>query len=283
MAEHVRQRIWAFSISSKEYSSWTELLLSTAWKSRIFVFLAIVLLLGFVLCLVYSLRRWFKDRDRAVCLFIFCFITAPLLNQVNLSIRFNRLLQAAPLLFICFSFALHLCCRHGRKLRAAAVALGAVFTGLLLFYLWAYTGTASQDSFAVLRYQERYMEHPRIRCYMRKGLAGDIDQVLLFLEQNARPEDLIFTGPACPLIYFLADRINPTPFTDWPYYFFNRKAEARILDDLEQGKVRYFVDWLSPVASATFEEACPSLVTYLRARFKPVVITGRLMVVYERN
>jgi len=230
-------------------------------------------------CFVRSLYLLIRQRDRkqALYLLMLCIMSIPLLNQINLTIRFNRFLTAGALLFPCLGFFLH----EMRRFRVGAAALGTLFTGLLLLNMWEYTGVASQDSIAALRYEERYLAHPRIRCYMRRGMAADINHILSFLERHARAEDLLFTDSCCPLLYFMAGKPNPTPYTDWPYYYFNSRVQQRMITDLDA--VRFYVFGYFPVASIPFTEACPELAAYLRLHFTLRDATGRLLVIHERR
>jgi hypothetical protein len=283
---HTAQRIRAFQWYRAEYDSWSGLFLSAELKARIFSVLLLVFIVSMAACLVLGIAGLRKGRNgrRALLLIALALVAFPLLSQVHLIIRFNRFLHAAPAFFIAFSFILH---AAGVRLKASGSAalrlagrlgppaIGSVLAALLLFYLYAYTGLASQDSFAVLRYKERFLSHQRARCYMREGLARDLEDALSFIEKRTGPTDFILAGPACPLVYFLADRRNPTRYLDWLYYYRHPTAERRILADIADRAPVLFVDLNRSPATITFDEACPNLSLYLKRAFRPVKIPRR--------
>jgi hypothetical protein len=278
---HTAHRIKAFQWYREEYRSWFELFTSPESKARIFSILFLVFFMSLAACLAIGITGLLKRRDgrRALLLIALALVGFSLLNQVHVILRFNRFLQAAPPFFIASAVMLH---TLGHHLKSSAVpwarlagrigmpALGAGLALLLMLYLYWFTGLASQDSFAVLRYKERFVAIPRARCYMKEGMARDLEDTLSLIEKGTRPTDRIFAGPACPLLYFLADKTNPTPYLDWLYYYFNPDAEHRIIKDIDSGNVVLFVDLKRSPATCAFEEACPDLSIYLRKNFRPL-------------
>jgi hypothetical protein len=106
---------------------------------------------------------------------------------------------------------------------------------------------------------------------MRKGIAKDLEQALLFIENRTDQADqLFFAGPACSLLYFLAGKPNPTPYTDWPYFYLNPQGDHVMKTAVESKKVLLYVDWPGrQVATISFEKACPGLAYYLKKHFVP--------------
>ncbi|MBU0756223.1 MAG: hypothetical protein KJ645_13865 [Planctomycetes bacterium] len=293
IAHHVMARVSGVGHVSTDFESWPDLFASPEPRARLFTLIAGFLIVSMLTCLVLVVFRLLKNRrPHTLHLAALTLVGLPMLNQVHIQIRFNRLLHAAPLLFISLSYVLSEINRcvaviKGRRLknniRSASFVLGAVFLACLSTYLYQYSGLASQDSVASLRYEERYVSHPRAQCFMRKGLAKDLEEVLSILEQRIEPEDTIFADPSCALFYFLLDRPNPTPYTDWLFYYFNPEAEKRMIADLERSKVKICVFWPDrPVAKEPFETACPELKRYLDECFDPFW-KGRRFVLLERK
>ncbi len=284
--DHTLHRVRAFAWYKEEYPAVIALLTSTEIKARLFLGMAVVLLLAMAACLALGLLRLRSGQDgrKGILLITLALVGFPLLNQVLIILRFNRFIHAAPPFFIAFAFLLFALRQRmatassravGRLGRLTLPLAGGTFAVLMLYYLWNFTGLASQDSFAVLRYEERYIALPRARCYVRTGLARDLENALACIEERTAPGGGLYTGPTCPLRYFLADRPNPTRYLDCSYYYFNPRAEARIIQDLEAADVRLYVDWPRSVTTCTFEEACPNLSVYLKKKFKPVKISRR--------
>lgn len=280
-----RERFWirAFDVSHKEYSTWTDFLADSGMKARLFLILAAVLFFAMIGCGVWAVKGFIRRRNKREVLMLAALVLLglPLFNQVHILIRFNRLLQVAPLFYMALAFLLYKVLAGSTASRGfaarltggvAAYGTGAVFFGMLLIYIWSYMGFASQDSFAVLRYrdEERYIDHPRARCYMKKGIGQDLEKALSFIEARIGPDELFYAGPTCPLLYFIVGRPNPTPYTAFNYYYHNPEAEDRIIELLIARNVRLYVDWPRSVATCSFEEACPSLTAYLKLCFEPL-------------
>lgn len=289
---HMTFRISGVDRVLTDFDSWPALFLATETRARLFAVITAVLFLSILLCFIIAVMRWRRgSRNRhTLAIMALVFMAVPLLNQVQIQIRFNRLLQSAPMLFIAFAYLLQAGTeqfkgsgaswirRFGRIVPGTA---GAGFLALLLFYLYTYTGLASQDSFAALRYEERFVDHPRVQCFMRKGIAKDLEEAIAFLEDKSRKDKLIFADPSCTLLYFLSDRPNPTPYSDWLYYYFQREGEKKMIETLDRLEVAICVLWPGrPVAISDFETACPDLARYVNQRFTTVQ-RGRRFVFME--
>ncbi len=226
-------------------------------------------------------------RSRAGLYLVLGLLGVFLLNQWRLIPRFVRLMQAGPILYLCvvllFFEARRILARasSARALRAACVApltATLLLTGAMGWYLWEYTGEQSQDSIAVLRFDEHYMDTPRARCWAKIKRGGDMDRVVGVVERFTKKGEAIFAGPGCPIVYFLADRPNPTPFADPYLYFLNPDAETRIITALEERNVRVVVDQPRPIGGLSLADAAPRLYNYIQTRFRRCEAVGRYVV-----
>ncbi len=205
-----------------------------------------------------------------------------LLNQWRLIPRFVRLMQAGPILYLCVVVLLFEARRVVARLPRAARSAPAAGTVLLIlamgWYLWEYTGEQSQDSIAVLRFEERYMEMPRAQCWAKTRRGTDMDRVVGVVERFTRKGEAIFAGPGCPIVYFLADRPNPTPYADPYLYFLNPDAEARIIAALDERDVQVFVDQPRSIGGLSLADAAPRLFNHVQSRFGRREEVGRYVV-----
>jgi hypothetical protein len=290
---HGIQRVSGVEWVLTDFTSWSELFGSPDTRARLFAVLVVILALSMLACVLIALRglRRPEIRPFSWMLLALFLVGVPLLNQVHIQIRFNRLLHSAPPFFIALAYLLSAASLRFRSRSPGAIRnmgrmvpplLCAGFLALILVYLWNFTGLASQDSFAALRYEERYVSHPRIKCHMRKGIAKDLEAALAFMEERLVPEEYFFADPSCTLFYFLAERPNPTPYSDWLYYWFNPPAEQAMIEGLEDPEARLYVSWPQrPVSGIPFREACPKLHGYLSRTFETVQ-RGRRFVFMER-
>ena len=205
-----------------------------------------------------------------------------LLNQWRLIPRFVRLMQAGPILFLCvvllFFEARRILVRAPRAARILPFGATVLLTAAMGWYLWEYTGEQSQDSIAVLRFEEHYMDTPRAQCWAKTRRGTDMERLVGVVERFTEEGEAIFAGPGCPIVYFLADRSNPTPFADPYLYFLNPDAESRIIAALEEGRVRLVVDQPRPIGGLSLADAAPSLYSYIQNRFRHREEVGRYVV-----
>ena len=68
--------------------------------------------------------------------------------------------------------------RRPRLGAAAAVIAVVALLGSMGVFVWERTGLASQDSIAVLRHEETYMELDRARCWAAKRRGGYMETLV---------------------------------------------------------------------------------------------------------
>ena len=234
-----------------------------------------------------------RTRARALELLLLAVMGLFLLNQWRLIPRFIRLMQVSPLLYVgmvvlsdrlgSFLAGRAIGFRSSHFVRRAGVPGVIVTLGLsaaLVIDLWQFTGHQSQDSFAVLRFEEKYMEIERARCFVKKARCEEMEKVVAVVRRYSREGEPILTGPACPIVSFLAERPNAIPFTDAYLYFLNPDAEFKIIARLEEpgSAVSLFVDWPRPIGGLTLPGAAPRLHAYLRAHFRELERVGRFVI-----
>jgi len=237
---------------------------------------AAVALLGVV-------RLFVRSRcSRAGLLVVLGLLGIFLLNQWRLIPRFVRLMQAGPILYVCvvllFFEARRILSWAPRVARAVPLAATVLLTGAMGWYLWEYTGEQSQDSVAVLRFDEHYMDTPRAQCWAKTKRGSDMDLLVGVVKRFTEKGEAIFAGPGCPIVYFLSGRPNPTPFADPYLYFLNPDAEARIITALEERAVRVVVDQPRPIGGLSLADAAPRLFNYIQTRFRQREQVGRYVV-----
>jgi hypothetical protein len=255
-----------------------------------FLLLALALVAAAVAVQAFRLlRREGAHRRTALALLVLLAMSLLLYNQVRLGVKFSRLGQIAPPYFMAFAFLLQTAWRRkeaapGR--RALRWLCPSAAAGLFLFlaaYLWSFEGMHSQDAFSALRLNEYFVEHPRARCYFKRKKGMEIEEVVRYLERVTAEGEPVFTGPSCPLFHFLARRPNPTPFTDFTFYYFDEENQREMVKILDRAGVRYAVNWPRELTGFLFVESAPVLTDYLSAHFATERRIGRFMILKRRD
>ncbi len=258
----------------------------------LFGYLLLFLALTLLATTAAAIRLWMQGalgRRQGMMLALVILLALLLYNQVRLGVKFSRLSQIAPPYFILVAYLFMRASRFSaaegiqRAWRWLSRAAAAAFFGFLVFYIWEYQGTQSQDSFASLRMPSYFLDLPRARCYFKRAKGMEIEKVIRFLEQVTDPGEPIFTGPSCPLFHFLADRPNPTPFTDFTFYYFDADNQRVMIDAIERADVRYMVNWPRELTGFLFVESAPVLTNYITTRFYPVKKIGRFVILRRRD
>jgi len=203
-------------------------------------------------------------------------------NQLRLGMKFIRLSQISPPLFMMLAYLLQETGVRFPSLRRTASVAAAAFFLALAAYLWSFEGFSSQDSFAVFRMREHYVAAERAQVWFKRAKGVEIEEVIRYLEQAVPPGQAIFTGPACPLFHFLADRPNPAPFTDFTFYYFDDTNQDRVIAALEEARVEVVVTWPRPLTGFWFKSSAPRLAEHLERAFAPERTIGRFVVLRRR-
>ncbi len=246
-------------------------------------------------CAASALLLWrskSRDRPRAITLLVLVLMCVLLYNQVRLGVKFTRMSQISPPFFMLTGFLLQ--GLHGRLssldstrfirgLKAACPAAAIVFFAFLGGYIWSYEGCYSQDSFAVLRLPKHYVDKPTARCFFKRMKGLEIEEVIDYIQTHVPENEPIFTGPSCPLFHFLADRRNPTPFTDFTFYYFNKKNQELVIESLEKEGVNIIVHWRRELTGFYFENCAQTLTSYLKTNFVPLKSQIGRFVILERS
>ncbi|MHC4945428.1 MAG: hypothetical protein ACYTG7_20645, partial [Planctomycetota bacterium] len=259
-----------------------------------YLFGGLLVFMGLVLVGVAlsGFRMWFQEKEAgrltALLLGLLVLEGILLMNQVRLGLKFIRLSQVAPPLYMGLAFLLQalfnrLKARAGpARLRWLAPGAALAFAVFLAGYIWTFEGSWSQDSFAVRKLRPHYLDLPRGGCYFKGKKGQEIEEVVRFLEQKTEPGEPIFTGPSCPLFHFLAGRANPTPFTDFTFYYFNEDNQRIVIDALEEAGVEYVVNWPRPLTGFLFMESAPLLTGYLNSHFARERNIGRFVILKRK-
>jgi hypothetical protein len=236
-----------------------------------------VVVMGLTFALGVRIRT--ARREQALMLFVLVLMSLLLSNQVRLGVKFIRLSQISPPLFMALAFLL----QEGMpRIRWAAPVAAMAFFAFIAAYIWAFQGFSSQDSFAVFRMREHYLADERARCWFKRKKGMEIEEVVRFLKQTVPEGEAIFTGPSCPLFHFLAGRPNPAPFTDFTFYYFDEENQNRVIRSLEEAGVRYVVHWPRPLTGFWFGNSAPVLHKYLETFFIKERDIGRFVILRRR-
>ena len=245
----------------------------------ILVLFAAVYLLAAILAAV-RFRKATKGTANFSSLLILLVISMLVFNQVRLGVKFSRFSQVIPPFIMLFMVLIeagwHAAAAPGRRwLRVFPTLIAAGLLAAFLTFIWTTQGYYSQDSFAVLRLKRHYLNTPRGQCYFKKDKGAELEALIRYIQGVTEPGEPIFTGPSCPLVNFLCDRPNPTPFTDFTFYYFDEANQRLVIHALERAKVKYAVNWPRPLTGFLFDDCAPLVANYLRSAFKVERRIGR--------
>lgn len=162
--------------------------------------------------------------------------------------------------------------RVGAALARAGRIPARAWAGLALGLVAAAALVAARGSLDVRRWNPVPLELPRA------SLSSSADQVALyrgataFLESCARPGEPVFVAPDIPILYFLSDRRNPTPYD---LTIPGNVDGALIIERLEASRTRcvLFNPRMYPEFPA-FERLFPDLARYLAQRYRRAAVIG---------
>jgi len=246
---HILQRIEAFDYVRVDEPGLVELVSSGRAGNILEAALPVLFLATpFVVTAIGAYDALVRRRGApAILLLVLGLMGVFLLNQWRLIPRFLRLMQAGPVLYVGMVLIADrlrgLSARRPRLGAAAASCAVAALLCAMAVFVWTRTGTASQDSVAVLRHEESYMELERARCWVAKKRGEKMDTVVGVVKRFTVDGEPILAGPACPILYFFSERPNPTPYSDPYLYFLNPDAQQRVIDAVEAAGVNVYVEW----------------------------------------
>ncbi len=117
--------------------------------------------------------------------------------------------------------------------------------------------------------------------------ADQLDDLVADVRARTRPGEAIVVLPWYPIVYFLAERVNPTKF-DWlfPGYLTSDAAVAGFLDEIDRSDTRVVV--YSPISidgrtDRSLASFAPEIDRYLRRRFQPIRRFGRFWVLTRKD
>ena len=201
----------------------------------VFLFLCIILLVGAV--------RGRRNREGTLESLAVAVFGLPVLNQVKITPTFNHFLQAAPLVLMAATMILVYAARwcrqgKGRLPRAAGWFLAAAAAVPALLPVCCTLFLIRSDSVLPGTIRNRCafqdpMAVDRAGIYWEKEKAADLRLVVREIRKGCGPDEPLFCGPFCPVVYFLADRPPAVPFVE-PFYYL-------VIEALEERKPRFVV------------------------------------------
>jgi len=193
-------------------------------------------------CLLLLTVAFTKDRCGKKLKIIIALSGILLFSQYMIEPKINRLLQVGPLLFISAFIMLHMASSRipskiGKLLCPAMLAL------LTLWFVISESGDGSIDSPAVLKNEQVKILSDKAGFSTVSNTAENLTHPLTWIKKCAADEQ-VFLSPFIPLVYFLADKTNPCPVTDFTYILRNREMQKQILSSLENEKIHFYIEKL---------------------------------------
>jgi len=243
----------------------------------VFLFLCIILLVGAV--------RGRRNREGTLESLAVAVFGLPVLNQVKITPTFNHFLQAAPLVLMAATMILVYAARwcrqgKGRLPRAAGWFLAAAAAVPALLPVCCTLFLIRSDSVLPGTIRNRCafqdpMAVDRAGIYWEKEKAADLRLVVREIRKGCGPDEPLFCGPFCPVVYFLADRPPAVPFVEPFYYFRNNEIQRLVIEALEERKPRFVVlekgELHGPVVSvggASLSRDAELVCLYIRAHYE---------------
>ena len=288
LSQHMK-RLHSLELANAGAPGVLDLPSAAAPEEYLFGGLLLLMAVVVVVAAVFSVRTWRgggPSRRRALALGTVVLLALFAFNQVRLGVKFSRFAQITPPFFLMLVFLLEqasLRARSGNLVRGPWIRIfpplaAGIFFAALTGYLWTWQGRYSQDSFAVLRLPEYYLRLPRAKCFFKYKKGKEIEHVVEFIRKYVPEGRPIFTGPSCPLFHFLAERPNPTPFTDFTFYYFDEENQRTVIRRLEEARVPYIVNWPRQLTGFLFTESAPLLAVYIKTHFRLDRYIGRFAV-----
>jgi hypothetical protein len=164
------------------------------------------------------------------------------------------------------------CDRIDLRLRALAPAPAHVWRGLVLGAALAAALLSVRISLDVRRWYPVPLGLARASLFVDAHQRAQLGQAARFLTRCAKPDEPVFVAPDQPLLYFLADRRNPTPYD---LVIPGEVDGDRIVARLEATGTRCVV--YNPkmyLQFAPFEELFPQVAGHLRGSYRRVARFG---------
>jgi len=241
--------------------------LTSTLKGKLFYlpFLIYVLSAAYLIVMWGALKKDGLHIKYACLLLYGCLVLLQLKNRTDLP----HLWQVLPLVYL-----------------AAAVFFGRAFTKsarfswsgplLMAVLVLGVTSVALQDpnsgSIAFKKGCDTLLDLPRAKVYLTKPRATELREAVGFIEANSGKGDYILALPNIPMLYFLADRKNPT-FTElfMRGMTSDRADQERVIQDIEAKRVNLVALNLREtdgfIKERQFKEHSPILYSYIMSHY----------------
>lgn len=107
-----------------------------------------------------------------------------------------------------------------------------------------------------------YITDNRARVYVGDKYEGVFDQVILSIKNNTKDNDTIFVYNNASMVYFLANRNNPTHYSDLTLHPLS--AEKEVIGDLKKAKTKIIV------TNAPLQSTNTPLMRFITQHFTPI-------------
>lgn len=165
-----------------------------------------------------------------------------------------------------------LCDRTWERLRALGALPARLWCGLCLVAALGGVALAARISLDVRRWYPQPLGVARASLFVDAHQRAQLSGAARFLSGCAAPDEPVFVAPDMPLLYFLADRRNPTPYD---LVIPGEVDGDRIVARLEATGTRCVV--YNPrmyLQFAPFEELFPQVARHLAGGYRPVARFG---------
>lgn len=192
-----------------------------------------------LLSLIAMYIVWKKDKTKLILLFFvaifFLFGFRPVTDYVHLAPLLS--LTGIPLLVLISAITTIKRFKNLHKkipfilfaLYALLFALIGIWSALFFgYYRWS----------PPLTTQNTYIDHPRVGIWIDQNTKNQIETINSLLNEYSKPKEEVFLNYYAPMVYFLADRRNPTRYD---YTGLPDEYQKQVVQTLEQKKIKTVV------------------------------------------
>ena len=242
--------------------------------------------IGFVIILFAS--HWIKGRveKKDFLLLLLAFLGMAAYNQTLIRAEWAHLLQSTHIIYLFLPYLIWMINSSLPGLKT--VALNKILKGSLsiIFICFAisfisffinkeniYSGTIG-----VLGQKEARLNISRAGVFIRKQEAGEIEGMIAYIDKITNAGEPILVIPYAPMIYYLADRENPTYFDAiFPGTFEDEAMEKSFINDIKKNKIRLIVYQdiaFTDKESSRLKNYARPLYDYIMQNYKPAAKFG---------
>ncbi len=163
-----------------------------------------------------------------------------------------------------------------------------LFTALIFGVVLVAMQDRSSGSMAIKKGCDTVIELPRARLYLPKKMARELMDTVDFIKANSSKGNYILALPNIPIIYFLADRRNPTFAEVFLLGMTSGKSDQKkIISDIEARQVnliaRNVTETDGDIKNRRFKNHSPILYSYIMTHYHKVAQAGNIVFFKSNN